>query len=156
MSRRDAPERWSSTALISCLAGGIYRDATGRALPAFTAVSQDRSNDESPHARMVAARCGLDWHPVSVGVEESRELWATTTTVYEQPTDPSMPMQIQVLSLAKTAGVTVVLDGQGADGSWQGYTRYAVAAMNETPWSRRLRFPFGSRLRTMTSASGCG
>ncbi len=128
------------SSLIASLAGAIHRDATGSPLPAFTAVSDDPGNDESSYARLVARRCGLDWHPVRVSAESSKSLWASTTEIYEQPTDPSMPMQMEVLSLAKACGVTVILDGQGADEAWQGYTRYAVAAMNGTPWSQRFRF----------------
>lgn len=40
-------------------------------------------------------------------------------------------MQLMVIAHAKSVGLTVLLDGQGADECWMGYQRYVLPAIEE-------------------------
>ena len=130
---------------IATIAGPSYLEETGRPLMALTAASGDSSNDEAEYARMVAHSCHAEWIPVRVSPEVTREAWAEATRTIEQPLgSSSLVMQLMVMAHAKKAGITVLLDGQGADESWMGYGRYAVAALHDHSWHNKLSFARGS------------
>ena len=140
------------SSLIAAFAGPAYLEARGSSLLAITALSGDPRNDESQYARAVAAQCGLDWHPVPVPAESIRSSWVRATQIQEQPIgSSSLVMQMRVMEAAKSAGLTVLLDGQGADESWLGYFRHAISAAANTPWSTRTGF-----VRDAAKNSGMG
>ncbi len=129
------------SSLLAAVAAPLYLEATGERLKGFTAASGDSRNDETWYAREVARSAQLDWSPFAVNAAVTRERWVEATAVVQQPiADSSHVMQLEVMRGAREAGCTVLLDGQGADESWMGYERYAVAAMRDTTLSDRAAF----------------
>lgn len=129
------------SSLVAAVAAPLYLDASGDRLRAFTATSGDSRNDETGYARKVAHAAQLDWSSVPVTTDVTTQRWAEATEVIQQPlADSSHVMQLEVMRGAREAGCTVLLDGQGADESWMGYERYAVAAMRDTALRERPAF----------------
>lgn len=133
------------SSLIASVAGPAYLEATGRPLIALTAQSGDQNNDESRYAKAVAEAANLAWEPVPVPAKATRSSWLEATQVIEQPlASSSHVLQLHVMRRAKETGCTVLLDGQGADESWMGYSRYTIAASRAFPIGERLGFSWGS------------
>ncbi len=132
----------------SCLSGGIdssvivgtmaavldneVLEQVGSRLKAFTACYDDPRIDESAWAKLVVERSDADWHKVYPQEDELfRDLYEL---VYVQDVpfgSTSIYAQYRVMKLAKQAGVTVLLDGQGGDELFTGYVPYYVAFFNE-------------------------
>lgn len=137
------------SSLIASFAGRLQLEETGKPLIAITAASTDASNDESEWASAVAEDIGLQWKPVRASAKFGIDEWALATAVVEQPlASSSVVMQMDVMREAKRLGVTVLLDGQGADESWLGYPRYAASALEGLSLTQRISFIRKSADRT--------
>lgn len=137
------------SSLIAAFAGRIQLEEGGKPLIAITAASTDASNDESEWASAVAEDVGLQWKPVRVSARFGMDEWVVATEAVEQPlASSSIVMQMDVMREAKGSGVTVLLDGQGADESWLGYPRYAVSALQGLSLPERIAFIRKSADRT--------
>lgn len=132
----------------SCLSGGIDSSSIFGAIGAilkneriaevgdrpraFTACYDDASIDESAWARLAAEHTGGEWHTV---YPQGDELIADLEDlVYTQDFpfgSTSIYAQYRVMKLAKERGVTVLLDGQGGDELFTGYTPYYTAFFRE-------------------------
>ncbi|MBL3538298.1 asparagine synthase (glutamine-hydrolyzing) [Aminivibrio sp.] len=132
----------------SCLSGGIDSSSIFGAIAAilkneriaevgdkpraFTACYDDASIDESAWARLAAEHMGGEWHTV---YPQGDELIADLEDlVYTQDFpfgSTSIYAQYRVMKLAKERGVTVLLDGQGGDELFTGYTPYYTAFFRE-------------------------
>ena len=142
------------SSLIASIAGPEFYAKTGSRMKAITAVSGDPENDESTYARSVAGLSQLEWIPVPLDASTTRESWLEATSVIEQPLGSSSSvMQLRVMQEAKVRGIKVLLDGQGADESWLGYSRYLVWASRRLPRGRRWRFERAAADRASLSAS---
>lgn len=137
------------SSLIAAFAGRMQLEETGKPLIAITAASTDASNDESEWANAVAEDIGLQWTPVPASARFGIDEWMLATETVEQPlASSSIVMQMDVMREANGSGVTVLLDGQGADESWLGYPRYAVSALQGLSLTRRIEFIRKSADRT--------
>jgi asparagine synthase (glutamine-hydrolysing) len=90
-----------------------------------TACYDNSSIDESKWARIVADYVGADWHKVFPKKEEL--LNDLSDLVFSQDVpfgSTSIYAQYRVMKMAKEAGITVMLDGQGGDELFTGYTPY--------------------------------
>ncbi|MFQ5430421.1 MAG: asparagine synthase (glutamine-hydrolyzing) [Phycisphaerae bacterium] len=123
----------------SCLSGGVdsaaivslAHDLRGETVAAhgqwtqhtFTAALPGNELDETRHARAVVEACpGLVSHQVAPTAERFLDEIDALMWHQEQPFgSPSIYMQWEVMRLARASGVTVVLDGQGADELLCGY-----------------------------------
>lgn len=127
------------SSLIAAIAGPMYRDASGHKLRAVTSVAGNTTVDESEYAKLVSECCGLDWVCVNSEAYKIGRLWHEATKVQERPlSSGSVVAQMLAMNGAKDAGITVLLDGQGADETWLGYPRYIVPALKMLPPRRRL------------------
>lgn len=125
----------------SCLSGGIDSSAIAgivkhlqpaRSMQLFTSVFDSESFDESRFASAVAARVNGRWHQVSPTATEffsnmenlvyyqDIPLWSTSTY-----------SQYRVMKLAGQSGIKVLLDGQGADEIFSGYTHHYLSYWKE-------------------------
>jgi asparagine synthase (glutamine-hydrolysing) len=130
--RSDVPLGTSlSGGLDSSLVLAAVRDQhpTGD-LHAFTASFPGTDADELPRARAVADRLGVTIHPVPLGAADlARDLDAMITANEGPVESPSTLAQYRVMAAARDAGITVLLDGQGADETWGGYDKYTGLAV---------------------------
>ena len=122
----------------TCLSGGLdsssivsiasrLRADEGAPPPdSFTAQCEDPRLDEMPHVRSVVAATGSRNHtvlPTAVDVTDHLDsvLWHMDEPFHAS----SVVAQWKVMQLARSAGVTVLLDGQGGDEVFAGY-RYML------------------------------
>lgn len=129
----------------SCLSGGLdssaivslvhrLRETDDAACPhltqhTFTASLPGSQLDEAAYARSVIEACGgLESHTTQPTAERLAADMASLMWHQEQPFgSPSIYMQWEVMRAAKTAGVTVLLDGQGGDELFCGYAGFIPA-----------------------------
>jgi asparagine synthase (glutamine-hydrolysing) len=111
----------SSTIVALCneLAGPSY------AHKCFTAAFPGFEKDETKYARQVAEQFNLEHHLSEIKPGELVSLMERMMYFQEEPVSSSSPLaQFKVFEAAKANGVTVLLDGQGADEILAGYTKY--------------------------------
>lgn len=100
-------------------------DVMGERQPVFTASFPGSAIDETRWAHIAARHADARIHLVQPTAEEFREDFEDI--VYSQDTPfgtPSVYAQYRVMKLARESGVKVLLDGQGADELFTGYTIY--------------------------------
>lgn len=114
----------SSIAALATMLDNDGRNSK-RPLNAFTAIFPGFENDEAESAAAITSRFDLRSHTVAVTVDDFVNDWARFVEIQEEPFgSASAYAQYKVYELAKTHGVKVLLDGQGADETLGGYTRY--------------------------------
>jgi len=92
---------------------------------AFTAVFPGFEKNEQQYAETIAKALQLHHHMVAPDVEGMLKDWEQLCYHQEQPfTSASVYVQFKVMELARQQGVTVLLDGQGADETLAGYSKY--------------------------------
>ncbi|MBU6158288.1 MAG: asparagine synthase (glutamine-hydrolyzing) [Bacteroidetes bacterium] len=92
---------------------------------AFTAVFPGFEKNEQRYAETVAKALQLHHHTVVPDAEGLLKDWDKLCYHQEQPfTSASVYVQFKVMELAQQQGVTVLLDGQGADETLAGYSKY--------------------------------
>ena len=113
-----------SSSVVSLAAAQLSR-ASGKPLKAITAVSTDKSRDESEFARMVSEANRLDLHLVKPKYDQFRLRIGEIVRAQEEPFGTaSIVMQFEVMRAAAENNIKVLLDGQGADELLLGYDRY--------------------------------
>ena len=91
----------------------------------FTASFEGFEKDETPYASLVAKKFGLQHFKTTINVEEVPLLMDRVAARQDEPfSSASLLAQYNVFELAKQQGVTVLLDGQGADETLAGYRKY--------------------------------
>lgn len=91
----------------------------------FTAVFPGFDRDESRYSSEVCSHFHLQNHTVTPTVEGFLEDFDRLCYHQEEPfTSTSIYAQYKVFQLAKEKGISVLLDGQGADETLAGYNRY--------------------------------
>jgi asparagine synthase (glutamine-hydrolysing) len=140
----------SDVPLGVCLSGGLDSSAVvglaSRYVPSvktFTIYFEDGpAYDERVHARAVVERFGSESaerlvQPTNL-VDDLRQIvWHLD----EPSLAPGVYPQWHVMSLARDAGVKVVLDGQGGDEIFAGYTNYASQHLYGLLGAEPARFP---------------
>jgi asparagine synthase (glutamine-hydrolysing) len=99
--------------------GNQYRFET------FTAIFPGFERDESAYSKAVATKFGLNQHTVHVTAEDMLADWDVFCHHQEEPFGSASSFaQYKVFQLAKQHAVKVLLDGQGADETLAGYSKY--------------------------------
>lgn len=131
----------SDVSVGSCLSGGLdssiiagvmnYLQPNNN-LHLFTATFPNELYDESKYAKQVADNLHASWHTVTPNAEEffydlekvifHQDLPIWTTSTYSQH---------RVMQLASEQNIKVVLDGQGADEIFGGYSHHYMALWKE-------------------------
>jgi asparagine synthase (glutamine-hydrolysing) len=151
----------------SCLSGGLDSSAVvttaaklaNRGLHTFTcAYDEGPAFDERPYVHAVAEATGAQSHVV---VPDGSDLWSVFDALADrqgEPTaGPGVYSQWQVMKLAHSAGLKVLLDGQGGDETLAGYFRYLptrlrdLAATGDWGGFARLWGPVSDRLGLATT-----
>lgn len=111
----------SSTVVAFC-AGAEAAQYTHKC---FTASFAGYEKDETKWAALVAQKFGLQHFTATVKADEVPDLMDAVVQQQDEPfSSSSVLAQYAVYRLAKEQGVTVLLDGQGADELLAGYRRY--------------------------------
>jgi asparagine synthase (glutamine-hydrolysing) len=112
---------------------------TGNSLAAFTAGFPGFEKDETSFAKQVASAFHLSQHIVELTAAGLINDWEKLIFHQEEPIgSASVYAQYKVFELAKEHGVTVLLDGQGADETLAGYHKYYKWYWQELFQKRKL------------------
>lgn len=115
------------------LSGGVDSSSVAAALcetePAsgvhtFSIGFEDRSFDESAHARSVAAFLGTQHHERQFSAQSLLELLPTISTWLDEPFGDASVLPTHLLSRFARERVTVILGGDGADETLAGYPTF--------------------------------
>ncbi len=130
----------SDVALAAALSGGIDSSAVVCAmrqlepdleLHTFTFTAPGSAVDEAPWAQRINQATGALGHPLQVRPEELlRDLPSLIAAQGEPFGSTSIYAQFRVFQAAREAGITVMLEGQGADELLAGYSGYPVARLS--------------------------
>jgi asparagine synthase (glutamine-hydrolysing) len=125
----------------SAIAALASRHCSAR-LQTFSIGFEDRSFDESAHARRVASLLGTDHHEEILGPNAAMDLVATLPDVLDEPLGDASFLPTFLLSRFTRRHVTVALSGDGGDEVFAGYPTYQAhrlaAAMGFVPaWVHR-------------------
>jgi asparagine synthase (glutamine-hydrolysing) len=123
----------------SLVLDSIRRVRGSGTIHAFTASFPGSPTDELSAARALADDLGATLHPVFLAPEALERDLAVVVRTNERPVESaSVVAQFAVMRAAAEAGVTVLLDGQGADETWAGYPKYAAMALTDDVLRARL------------------
>jgi asparagine synthase (glutamine-hydrolysing) len=129
LERAVAAQRVADVPVGSLLSGGLDSAVVTALLaehgrhPAFSfSQGEDPASSEGAHARAVAARHGIELHEAALGAGWLAAHAERVVAAIEEPPLSLAPLaQHRVFQLCRERGVTVVLDGQGADEVLGGY-----------------------------------
>ena len=114
--------------------------AVGERQKTFSVAYGGEGIDESRYREAVIARTGVDAHSVSPDPGEVMESLDAVIAAQDEPFgSTSIVAQWHVMRLAKERGVTVLLDGQGADEILAGYHGYFAFRLGDLVRTGRLR-----------------
>lgn len=114
----------------SAVLGSLRRFRPDGELHAFTASFPGTAVDELTRAREVADRLGATIHPVPLVADDLDAGIEPLIRAHEGPVGSSSVFaQYRVMEEARCQGITVLLDGQGADETWGGYDKYWAASV---------------------------
>ena len=101
-----------------------------RGYHSFTVTSDDPRVDEGPAAKEFATAMGSTWHPVRASGADFAATWDRLTWHQESPApSTSLYGQWKVMEAARSEGVIVLLDGQGADEVLGGYHKFLAGIL---------------------------
>jgi asparagine synthase (glutamine-hydrolysing) len=111
-------------------------------LETFSAIFPGFEKDESKYVDMIAGKFNLANHAVIPTVDDCLKNFEKICYHQEEPfSSSSVYAQYKVFELAKTQGVKVLLDGQGADEILAGYPRYIPWYLQEILKTKPRKFP---------------
>ena len=115
---------------------------------AFTAIFPGYEKNERHHAETVSSSFGLHHHFVQPTLDGMMDDWDRLCYHQEQPFgSASVYAQFKVMELAAQEGVTVLIDGQGADEVLAGYHKYVHWFLQEQVARFRYGFAMQERIR---------
>ena len=112
-----------SGGLDSSAVAALAREATGQ-VKTFSIGFQDRTYDESSHARLVARHLGTEHHEEVLDPRASLEVLEPVIAQLDEPLGDAAILPTYLLSRYARQSVTVVLTGEGADELMLGYPTY--------------------------------
>ena len=128
-----------SSAIVCLMGGQLDRAGVAGTLKTFTAKSADGRFDESRFAEMVAASTRAQGHFVTPQAKGLLDQLPRVAWHQDEPfASTSIYAQWCVFELARRNGVTVMLDGQGADEILCGYRGFVGAYLAGLARDRRL------------------
>jgi asparagine synthase (glutamine-hydrolysing) len=127
----------------SCLSGGIDSSAivsqASFLLPedkkdifiSVHAISSDINRDESKYAESVALKSSVKLVTLKPSYKDFYTCLDEVVEAQEEPfSSTSIILQFLVMKKAKQEGIKVLLDGQGGDETWLGYSRYFASFLS--------------------------
>lgn len=134
----------------SAIVMAMRRVEPGLRLHTFSYVAEDEALNEEPWAAIVAEAAGAERHLIRVGPQELVDDLDHLVALQDEPFgSTSIYAQYRVFRAAREAGITVMLDGQGADEMLGGYAGFLAARLASLLRSGRL----GRARRLLTGIS---
>jgi asparagine synthase (glutamine-hydrolysing) len=126
---------------IAAIASSKYHLESDEQFNAITAEALDPRFNEVMYAKTVVDHLNLKWH-VTTPVRYDYESYIyELVRLHEEPFGSlSIFLQNQVMKEANNAGVVVLLDGQGADETVLGYSRYIPAYSKTLSLPKKINF----------------
>lgn len=132
----------------SCLSGGVdssaivsimgklakdgYKINLGGNLQVFTLAFKDVSIDESKWAKYVVDQTNAEWNLVYPGADDLMKDFQDMNYAQDIPVcSTGTYAQFQLMRKAKEKGIKVILDGQGGDELFGGYTSHSIVLWKE-------------------------
>ena len=145
----------------SCLSGGLdssyLNSKISETLPSISAIhanSTDKNSSEKKQAEQVAKHLNINLEVTEPTLSEFMSDIETLFYVQEHPFgDPSIYMQYRVMKKAKSLGIKVMLDGQGADEVFMGYPKYLGLRLWKDLLSLRINSFLNLFFKTMKNNS---
>ena len=126
-------------ATVTDLAHGRSVNAPNNSFNAFTAVFPGFEKDESEYATAIVRKFGLQHTTINVTADDMVNDWDRFIDHQEEPvSSASAYIQFKIFEKAKQEGITVLLDGQGADETLAGYHKYYKWYWQELFQKRKL------------------
>jgi len=130
-----------------CLSGGIDSSVISGVIAghsknfnAFTATFPNEQIDEGKYAKEVAGFTKARWHTVTPTENELLEDFEKMIYALDVPIwSTSTYAQYRVMQLAREQNIKVVLDGQGGDELFAGYSHYYTTFVNELLRNKQLK-----------------
>jgi asparagine synthase (glutamine-hydrolysing) len=117
----------------------IHRLGAAAGQKTFSARMEDPALDEGRHIKAVLDQTGIEGHEVWPSADELERVFSRLCYHQEEPfLSTSQFAQHLVMRLAAENGVTVLLDGQGADELLAGYKPYFIARYGDMAERRDL------------------
>ncbi len=114
-----------SSSVLAIAIGQQQETSKTSSLTAFTAIFPGFEKDEYSYSKQVVDKFGLPQHTIDLSVNDLVKDWEHFSYHQEEPVgSASAYVQYKVFERARQQGVTVLLDGQGADETLAGYTKY--------------------------------
>lgn len=135
-----------SGGIDSTLVAALAQQESSHALKTFTIGFNDKTFDEAPFARQIAANLGTDHYETYVGLQDILELVAAIPGIYCEPHANSSVLPSILVSRVARENVTVCLSGDGGDELFGGYNRYLLPG---NIFANMQRFP--SSIRTLAN-----
>jgi asparagine synthase (glutamine-hydrolysing) len=121
-----------SSAIVALTAQALQETGSGTALESIHARATEPGLDERDHARTAAEAAGAMLHEVTPEGSELFDRLDELVWAQDEPfASPSIFAQYKVMEQAKSLGLKVMLDGQGADEQLAGYHAFFKAALAE-------------------------
>lgn len=136
--RSDVPVgSFLSGGIDSSLVTALMTKVSDRKVQTFTIGFPDEPNDESAHARAVAAHLRTDHHELFLDANTVPGLVADVSALHDEPFADGSSLPTFILSRFAREHVTVALGGDGGDETFGGYPRYFWAERIRA-WQQRL------------------
>lgn len=145
----------SDVEIGSCLSGGLDSSIIAgivkhlqpdKHMKLFTAVFPGEAFDETNYARIAAESVRGNWQTVSPNANEFFRDIENLNYFQDLPVwSTSTYSQHRVMQLAAENQIKVVLDGQGADELFAGYSHHYMALWKENSWIKSLKYLNESR-----------
>lgn len=129
-----------SGGLDSSLIVGLMSQHTDR-LKTFTVAFENSDRDERVWARKVADHFGTDHHELVIDEQQAFNFFHAMVQMQDEPIGDCVSVPIYFIAqMAKQAGVTVMLTGEGADELFCGYEMYAKYLAWNSMWQQSQRY----------------
>jgi asparagine synthase (glutamine-hydrolysing) len=128
-----------SGGIDSSLVTALAQKHSSRPLQTFTIGFGEKSHNEAPYAKAIAAHLGTQHTELMVTPRQARDVIPRLPFLYDEPFADSSQIPTVLLSSLTRQSVTVALSGDGGDEVFAGYSRYLWA---QTVWNMIRHVPF--------------